>query len=154
MIIQNASELKITRLYHYQRFSPDWLRQILFDKRVYFSNPNDFNDPWDCRPYFHIPEADDRQACERCIQWLDAAVRRKAPCLDEQEHVRKMLQLRNDRPSFEQFIQELSESIGSAINDSHRVYCLSTKDDSTLMWSQRLIPLSQVRQHLGLAGEI
>jgi hypothetical protein len=57
LIIQTAHELKISRLYHYQRFNPDWIRQILFDRKIYFSNPANFNDPWDCRPYFNIPPA-------------------------------------------------------------------------------------------------
>jgi DUF2971 family protein len=135
MIIQNASDLKIARLYHYQPCNMDWMRQIILDRKIQFSNPRDFNDPWDCRPYFYIPEADDQRACERCVQWFDAAARKQAPGLDEQEHARKIIQLRNNRPSFERFIRDLSESIIEAINKIYRVYCLSTKPDSTLVWS-------------------
>lgn len=135
MIIQNANELKITRLYHYQRFNPDWIRQILFDRKIRFSNPENFNDPWDCRPYFRIPPADDVQGCERCIKWFDAASRKRMLHLDEQEHAGKLLQLRNDRPSFERQIQAFSEGMVGEINRIYRVYCLSTKPDSTLMWS-------------------
>jgi hypothetical protein len=135
MRIQNARDMNITRLYHYQRFNADWIRQILFDRKIHFSNPKDFNDPWDCRPYFRIPEADDRQACERCVQWFDTAARKKAHRLDEQEHAGRIMQLRNDRPSFERIIRDLSESIVGEIHRSYRVYCLSTTPDSTLMWS-------------------
>jgi hypothetical protein len=135
MIIQNAHELKISRLYHYQRLDLDWLRQVLFDQKIYFSNPANFNDPWDCRPYFNIPSADDHVACERCIQWFAAAARKRTPCLDEQEHARKVLELRNNRSSFEQQIQAFSDAMVGEINRTYRVYCLSTKADSTLMWS-------------------
>jgi hypothetical protein len=135
MIIQNAHELNIPRLYHYQRLNLDWLRQILFDQKIYFSNPANFNDPWDCRPYFNIPAADDHVACERCIQWFASAARKRTPCLDEQEHARKVLELRNNRSSFEQQIRSFSEAMVGEINRIYRVYCLSTKADSTLMWS-------------------
>jgi hypothetical protein len=135
MRIQNARELAITRLYHYQRFHADWIRQIIFDRKIHFSNPKDFNDPWDCRPYFRIPDAGDRQSCERCVQWFDTVARKRSPRIDEQEHARRLAQLRNDRPSFERLIKELSESIVDAINNIYRVYCLSAKPDSALMWS-------------------
>lgn|SRR5215472_1581863 len=135
MIIQNAYELKISRLYHYQRLNLDWLRQIIFDQKIYFSNPANFNDPWDCRPYFNIPPADDHVACERCIQWFAAVARKRTPCLDEQEHARKVLELRNNRSSFEQQIHAFSDGMVGEINRIYRVYCLSTKADSTLMWS-------------------
>lgn len=135
LIIQNANELKIARLYHYQQFNTDWIRQILFDRKIHFSNPENFNDPWDCRPYFRIPSADDQQGCERCIRWFDAVARKRTLHLDEQEHSRKLLQLRNDRTSFELQIQEFSKGMAREINRIYRVYCLSTKPDNTLMWS-------------------
>jgi len=135
MMIQTAHEVKISRLYHYQRFNSDWIRQILFDRKIYFSNPANFNDPWDCRPYFNIPSADDRVACERCIQWFAAAARKRTPVVDEQEHARKLLELRNNRSSFERQIQDFSEAMIGEINRIYRVYCVSAKADSTLMWS-------------------
>ena len=42
-----ASEMKVTSLYNYQTFCGDWLRQIMLDRRIHFSNPKYFNDPWD-----------------------------------------------------------------------------------------------------------
>ena len=111
MIIQNAHELKIPRLYHYLQFNLDWIRQILFDQRIYLSNPESFNDPWDCRPYFNIPSPDDHLACERCIQWFADAARKRTPRLDEQEHARKALELKNNRSSFERQIRDFSEAM-------------------------------------------
>jgi hypothetical protein len=135
MIIQHAIELNITRLYHYQPFCSAWISQIIFDRKIHFSSPTNFNDPWDCRPYFRIPSEDDLQGFERCIEWLDAAVRQQTSNLDEQDHAQKILQLRNDRRLFERQIRDLSKSIGKALNEIYRIYCLSTKPDSTLMWS-------------------
>jgi hypothetical protein len=34
-----------TRLYHYERFNPDWLTATLRDQRVYGTNPAKLNDP-------------------------------------------------------------------------------------------------------------
>jgi hypothetical protein len=135
MMIQHAIELNIPRLYHYQRFNADWIRQTILDRKIHLSNPKDFNDPWDCRPYFRIPSQEDPQGFERCIRWFDSAVRKQTSRLDEQEHAHKILQLRNDRSSFEHQIQDLSESIAREFTKIYRIYCLSTKPDVALMWS-------------------
>ena len=37
-----------------QPFNPHRLRQVLCDRHLHFSNPADFNDPWDCRPWFDL----------------------------------------------------------------------------------------------------
>src|SRR5271163_4333020 len=77
MMIEHAIELQISRLYHYQPFNADWIRRLIFYRKIRFSNPKNFHDPWDCRPYFHIPSANDPQGYERCIQWFDAVARKR-----------------------------------------------------------------------------
>jgi hypothetical protein len=48
--IQTAAMLPLDTLYHYQPFHTDRLQQTVLHNQIYFSNPRDFNDPWDCRP--------------------------------------------------------------------------------------------------------
>ena len=48
MAWNTAATMGLDRLYHYQPFDPDRLSKIILDKDLYFSNPEDFNDPWDC----------------------------------------------------------------------------------------------------------
>jgi hypothetical protein len=57
------------QLYHYQPFNADWLRQTIVDKRLYFSNPADFNDPWDCQPHFNSASAHDPAQREKHVQF-------------------------------------------------------------------------------------
>jgi hypothetical protein len=38
--------------YHYQPFNRLHLETLLRDKKLFFSDPCTFNDPWDCRPRF------------------------------------------------------------------------------------------------------
>lgn len=40
-------------LYHWQRFVEDRLAQTLEDLTIYCSSPNEFNDPWDSKPFFN-----------------------------------------------------------------------------------------------------
>jgi hypothetical protein len=39
-LAQNAATLKVTRLFHYQKFDPEWLRMAILDNKVFFSNPD------------------------------------------------------------------------------------------------------------------
>ena len=54
------------------------------------------------------------------------------PLLGSERHVSTN---KNMRSSFEQQIHAFSDGMVGEINRIYRVYCLSTKADSTLMWS-------------------
>jgi hypothetical protein len=139
MLIQTAHELRVQRLFHYQRFKIDWLNQIIFDRNIHFSNPADFNDPWDCHLHFHIPPADDLAGRERLIDWLARAYRRQfeGHQLADMDRVvsQRATQLRENPLEIETMVPQLSESITNVVLKEYRLYCLSTKPTSTLMWS-------------------
>ncbi len=40
-------------LYRYYG-NPEYIIDVIVNKRVYFSHPKDFNDPFDCKPYIWI----------------------------------------------------------------------------------------------------
>jgi hypothetical protein len=40
------------RLYHYERFCPEWLETTLRSRKIFCANPAALNDPWDCKPCF------------------------------------------------------------------------------------------------------
>src|SRR5436190_21218569 len=114
-----------SRLYHYQPFRHDRLLPVVERNTIYFSNPKNFNDPWDCRPCFDVSILQDPLIRERHIAFYMAADRRHRP-KSEAAHARNEHALRN-RPGF---LEELvSEMIGieSDIFDRYRVYCLSAK---------------------------
>jgi hypothetical protein len=51
-LYRTPSQAGITRLYHYEKFCPQWLSATLSDQKIHCSNPANLNDPWDCRPSF------------------------------------------------------------------------------------------------------
>ncbi len=54
MEMQTAAQSGVQRLYHYQDANLDYLRDTLTNRRVHLSNPKNFNDLWDCKPYFQF----------------------------------------------------------------------------------------------------
>jgi hypothetical protein len=133
-------------LYHYQRFNADWLWETIGNGVVHCPSPADFNDPWDCRPYFNDAFVDDAERRERFIQYIDRADRRHGPTLSEEFRVARLEELRGDRNRLRSLVQELSR-IDSAIHERYRVYCLTSHPDSILMWSH------YADRHRGLALE-
>jgi hypothetical protein len=125
----------VNRLFHYQRFDADWLKLAIFDETVRFSNPANFNDPWDCRPFFYIPSENEPDLRERYVQWFDSRSRKYNHDLSEEQHGLNTIGLRRDRSYFETIIGQFSESMMGAIHKQYRIYCLSTQPDSPLMWS-------------------
>jgi len=57
--MKTAQKLKIAMLYHYQSFVPERLEGIINNNVIYLSNPDDFNDPWDCHPHLNYGDLND-----------------------------------------------------------------------------------------------
>lgn len=62
-MIVTAADLKLPQLYRYQPFKgkEERLHEVFVDKKLRFSDPRFFNDPWDCRYHYsdrrlHEPE--------------------------------------------------------------------------------------------------
>ena len=52
--MKTAAQDGVQKLYHYQGRNVGFLKDMLTNSRVYLSNPKNFNDPWDCNPYFDV----------------------------------------------------------------------------------------------------
>jgi hypothetical protein len=124
----------VRRLYHYQRFNPDRLRQILSSNSIYLSNTRGFNDPWDCRPFFDLNRLDEPAFYVRQVKWFERVDKKHNPHLSEKERAERATRLRNDRAFLEHCIRQMV-GIESEIQKRYRVYCLTTKPTDTLMWS-------------------
>jgi Protein of unknown function (DUF2971) len=121
------------RLYHYQPLDPDRVRPVIEQNQVYFSNPGNFNDPWDCRPCFDSSLLVDANARERHVgYYMDIArsTPRSEPELRELER-----RLRQERGFLETLVKKMNDGLYEDIFKRYRVYCLSEKPDCTLMWS-------------------
>jgi hypothetical protein len=135
MTWDTATTVGLDRLYHYQPHDFKRLSQIVLGKELYFSKPNDFNDPWDCRPWWNTDNLDDPNAFNRHINWYIKITRKQMPNLPDTEIQKRANSFRSDPNTFKEKMIEISLSIEETINQRYRVYCLSSKADSELMWA-------------------
>ena len=134
-MINTVASLRIDRLYHYQSFEkPEQIARIFTDGTLYFSKPSNFNDPWDCRPFFNKAGLDDPKEYERTVQWFVNCDRNNT-LLSSGERSRREQEIRANPKLLECCIDQMSADMERAIQEQYRVYCLSTCPDSTLMWS-------------------
>jgi hypothetical protein len=135
MTLRNAVALGFHHLYHYQSFNPDHLREIIVAGSIYFSKPSDFNDPWDCRPWFDAECLNDPSILEEHVRWYIEVSRKHRPDIPEERVKQNADGFRRNPKSFADKIPEFSRAMSAAIDAQYRVYCLSPKSDCELMWA-------------------
>lgn len=119
-----TSSLKIDRLYHYQSLDRHRLERMLTHRTLFFSKPETFNDPWDCRAWYHLPSVGGEDY-NRLVEWVVARA----------EQPERQARLRADSDYLEQTVREISRGMTEEIYRQYRVYCLASCADSTLMWA-------------------
>jgi hypothetical protein len=133
-VINSAIDKKIEHLYHYQPFNNEYISDLLLNHRIKFSNPATFNDPWDCRLNFAKRILDDPKIYKDNVDYA-IDIQRRHYEIPEIELARRAQKLLEDRPFLEARIDEISIAMNDAITKDYRVYCMSTKPDSSLMWA-------------------
>src|SRR6266850_1321041 len=111
MTLRTAVALGHRRLYHYQNFNANYLREVIIDGVIHFSKPSDFNDPWDCRP------------------WYLEISKKHRPYITSEHLTQTADAFRTDPNFLAAKIREFSEVMAKAIDAQYRVYCLSSKVD-------------------------
>jgi Protein of unknown function (DUF2971) len=129
---RSAFQCGIERLYHYERFDPEYLTATLRENKIHFSDPSALNDPWDCRPWFD-EEALDADAIEALIAWI-VSFTPVAPLSDAQLQEAKNA-IRTDPVHRRAALERFSENFLKVIPNRWKIYCLTPVPDSTLMWS-------------------
>jgi hypothetical protein len=130
---KNPIAAGLNRLYHYEKFMPEYLTDVLTNQRVHCSDPMKLNDPWDCRPWFSSALIEDRERLEKLIAWIFSTV--PAPPDSEEQLSATKEQIRKD-PEYRRRITEgLSRGFLELIPGRWKLYCLTPHADSTLMWS-------------------
>lgn len=125
----SAAQDGIHTLYHYQSFNnrtAERFERTLRERAIRMSKPSDFNDPWDCKPWFDLSLLDDPQEREQHLQWLTQTAT-IAP--DEVEA------LRANPQQLAAYIDLIHTGHVQAIGDMYRVYCLLPEADHPLMWA-------------------
>lgn len=133
-VIQTAVLAGKKRLYHYQPLRLNYLEDVLLRNRVKFSDPQKFNDPWDCKPTFSKSILDDPSVYKRYVDYAIDLQRRHFG-IDEAELLERRKALNSDRELMETCIDELSAAMHEAIFKDYRVYCMATRPDNFLMWA-------------------
>lgn len=122
------------KLFHWQALNETWLADTLASRTIYCSKPGDFNDPWDCKPYFNTEILHDQTENERHIAWaVDICRRRTSMSEHDIENMRSSL--KKDLPMAMGLMREISDSMADAIDRQYRVYCLGPDVGNLLMWS-------------------
>ncbi len=133
MPFPTAHARRIRRLFHWQRFNAEWFEAQLKNGTIYCSNPKDFNDPWDCRPYFNtdiLRDADERQ---KHIAWA-VRVCQRAGKMSETQLAEMQRQLQ-DPVVLERCVREQILGTQQAVLDRYRVYCLCPDASNIRMWA-------------------
>lgn len=127
-----AAHEAIEKLYHYERFNPEYFADLLGMKRIHFSNPEKFNDPLDSSACIDITQADnpDYRAAVVDIfrQW-------QLPMPDERRKYYEHL-LKSSRDYFvDEIAATFRELVLTSTVEHWRTYCLTKRSDVGLMWS-------------------
>lgn len=114
---------------------PERLARIFTENTIYYSNPKDFNDPWDCRPCFSKEALKDPEKYDRIVKWFIRCEQKQNPSLSEEERSKREQELRSNHKLLEWMIDEMTSGMEKAIQTQYRVFCLSIHHDAPLMWS-------------------
>jgi len=120
------------RLYQYRSFNPKYLQEVFVDRKLHFSDPTTFNDPFDCLPRIDLPKS---------VSSIKKYSKRLAKGHAPQANRKERLKLAKD---MEKSYTELRGSeagseylVNSALDAAQKfkVLCLSENSKNILMWS-------------------
>jgi len=132
--LRTAVSANVEMLFHYQPMNMNYIESVILGGRLHFSNPHEFNDPWDCRPCFSKARLDNPEVKDAHIKYAIDLMRRHYQ-IPEGELARRAAFMQGDRRFLEARLDELTYALSVAIRQKYRVYCLSSLADSFLMWA-------------------
>jgi hypothetical protein len=120
-----------TRLFHYERFNPDWLTTTLREQTIHCSNPNHLNDPWDCTPCFDDQSLQTEADLDEFFLWLSQTTGRSFPDIQQKARADGVYA---SPLKMKEHLAQFSATNLKKISEL-RIYCLTPDPLSTLMWS-------------------
>jgi hypothetical protein len=121
------------RLFHYQTFKEEHLVSLLSEGQLKLSQPNQFNDPWDCRVHYQVPT--DPAGIERAIQHWKELNRKHHPEISEARRALIAHDIKSHPDKLMDTLIKTEEVLYDYLCKQYRIYCLSEKSDMPLMWS-------------------
>lgn len=129
-----AREHGVTRLYNFQP-SLDYLEGNLRENHIHCSNPENFNDPWDCKPYFDPSSVADPTQRQKWIAFF----REQHTGLTSEQQANVVAQFGTEwyenNALLQQSIVKTTLNVCKDNAERFRVFCLTTKPTSLLMWA-------------------
>lgn len=132
--MQTAAQIGVQKLFHYQGANLEYLRDTLANQRVYFSNPKNFNDPWDCNPYFE-PAIEDAGSRRKWGERLEPLYRELPATLRAQLKAGWSGNWYDHKELLRRTIEQMSGWVRRLTTERWRIYCLTPHSDSVLMWA-------------------
>lgn len=130
--MRNAHLDGVTRLYHYERFVPEYLTALLRNQQLHCSSPANLNDPWDCRPFFDT-SLDEPKERELTMQWFEKNQRDAQ--ISDQQRLQALEMMNNDPAFLLELVTTLSKQVVGLAVERWGIYCVTPFPASTLMWS-------------------
>ncbi len=124
-----AGDSEFASFFHYEPFKAEYLTDILKNQRIHCSDPNNFNDPWDCKPWFDISDLSDPDKHRNAADWF-IENQLEGPKGDSDDQ-----RLRTDPALLRDLISSFSQNFVQHIRSRWALYCLTPHPDSILMWS-------------------
>lgn len=131
--MRRAGTQILSSLFHYQQLVEAHLTALLTTRTVKFSRPDTFNDPWDCRVHYRVPT--DVPGRERLLHWLIEQHRKRFPDISKSQRTKTANDFMAIPEKLEASFVRMEEEMYRALCKQYRVYCLSEKPDSPLMWA-------------------
>jgi hypothetical protein len=129
---RTALDNGIDRLFHYQPYKLKFIENTIKRGIVRFARASEFNDPWDCKPSFHVP--DDKRKLRRLVAFMHNASERRTPEVDPAERMTKAKYYLSHPEELRRVLAATAAEIWAQMDRRYRMYCLSTKPDCPLMW--------------------
>lgn len=130
---RSALENGIERLFHYQPYKFEYLENTIRRRLIRFSRASGFNDPWDCKPSFSVPE--ERNEIERLVHFMHAASVKHTPKrMDQAEREARTKHYLENPSQLRADLASASAEMWAQMDLRYRIYCLSARSDAQLMW--------------------
>jgi hypothetical protein len=124
------------------------LEDTLRENRIHCSNPENFNDPWDCRPYFDSASVNDPSQRPRWIEFIKEQF--AALTTAQQDNILQQLGVNwyEDTRLLMQSVEKMTPSVHGINSDRYRIFCLTPHANSLLMWAH------YAEKHQGICLEL
>jgi hypothetical protein len=121
---RSALDNVIDRLFHYQSYKPEFLENTIRNGLVRFARASEFNDPWDCKPSFFVP--DDAGEVRRLVEFMESASERHTPDVDPAYRKARTEHYLSNPEQLRRDLAEASAEMWAQMDRRYRLYCLTT----------------------------